>query len=144
MDPFAVIMTVIVGGLLLWIIFLGIYHPRSGADVLQWRPTRSPELEIQNEIDDVEQMLEAANERRRARGEDELTEEAMQARVNADLREANERRERYLDNADLRQMLTLANERRRRRGEPEVSEAEYRSQVEADRSQLARPPDESG
>src|SRR4029453_6726767 len=79
-DPLVLIMTVLIGGLLVWVIFLGLYHPRSGADVLQWRPTRSPELEAQNEVDDREQMLQAANERRRARGEPELTEETLQAR----------------------------------------------------------------
>src|SRR4051812_2602997 len=41
-DPLVLIMTVLIGGLLVWVIFLGLYHPRSGADVLQWRPTRSP------------------------------------------------------------------------------------------------------
>jgi hypothetical protein len=86
-DPLVLIMTVVIGGLLVWLIFLGLYHPRSGADVLQWRPTRSPELEAQNEVDDLEQMLQAANDRRRARGDAELTEEMLQARVLEDRRE---------------------------------------------------------
>ena len=75
MDPFALIVLGMVVGLLLWVLFLGLYHPRSGSEVLQWQPTRSAELEIQNELDDIEQMLEAANQRRRARGEAELTED---------------------------------------------------------------------
>lgn len=140
MDPFALIMLGLVGGLLVWVILLGVYHPRSGRDVLDWRPTRSPEVEIQNEIDDVEQMLEATNQRRRARGEEDLTEEGMRAAVQQELREANERRERYLGDADLKQMLALANERRRRRGEAEVTEAEYRAEVERDQ----RPPEPPG
>ena len=77
-------MTVLIGGLLVWLIFLGLYHPRSGADVLQWRPTRSPELEAELELEDVEQMLEAQNERRRRTGRPELTEEEMEARVRED------------------------------------------------------------
>jgi hypothetical protein len=135
-------MTVLIGGLLVWLIFLGLYHPRSGADVLQWRPTRSPELEAQNEVDDLEQMLQAANERRRARGEPELTEEVLQARVLEDRREQNELRASYLaanDDeseaavaADIAQMLARVNDGRRRRGEPELTLAEYRARIEAD------------
>ena len=135
-------MTVLIGGLLVWLIFLGLYHPRSGADVLQWRPTRSPELEAQNEVDDLEQMLQAANERRRARGEPELTEEVLQARVIEDRREQNELRAAYLAatddeseetvKADIAQMLARVNEGRRRRGEPEWSLAEYRARLDGD------------
>ena len=135
-------MTVLIGGLLVWVIFLGLYHPRSGADVLQWRPTRSPELEAQNEVDDLDQMLQAANERRRARGEPELTEEVLQARVIEDRREQNELRAAYLAanddesdeavEADIAQMLARVNDGRRRRGEPELTPAEYRARIEAD------------
>jgi len=84
MDPFALIMLGIIGGLLLWVVFLGLYHPRTGSDVLQWRPTRSAELEMQNELDDVDQMMEAANQRRRARGEAELTEDEYRLRLRAE------------------------------------------------------------
>lgn len=140
MDPFALIMVGLVVLLLLWVLFLGLYHPRTGKQVLDWRPTRSPELEVQNEIDDVAQMLEAANQRRRARGEAELTEAALRDRVSQDLREANERRDRYLGDADLRQMLEATNERRRRRGESELTEADYRERVEADRARFGRRP----
>src|SRR6059036_3369779 len=68
LDPFAVIILGGTGLLIVALLLIGAYHPRSGADVLRWRPTRSPEVEAQNEIDDLAQMLEAANERRRARG----------------------------------------------------------------------------
>jgi septal ring factor EnvC (AmiA/AmiB activator) len=139
-DPLVLIMTVVLGGLLVWVIFLGLYHPRSGADVLQWRPTRSPEVEAQNEVDDLEQMLQAANERRRARGEPELTEEMLEARVLDDRREQHRLREAYLAaeesveavEADIAQMLARVNDGRRRRGEPELSLAEYRARIQAD------------
>jgi hypothetical protein len=138
-DPLVLIMLVVVGGLVAWALFLGLYHPKSGADVLDWRPTRPPELEAQNEIDDLEQMLEATNERRRRRGEPELTEEMLEARVLEDRREQHRRRERYLAEseseadvrADIEQMLARVNEGRRRRGEPELTEAEYRAQLES-------------
>ena len=138
MDPMVLIMTVVVGGLLLWVVFLGLYHPRSGSDVLDWRPTRSPELEAQNEVDDMDQMLEAANERRRRRGEEELTEAHMEARVLEDQRERRRRRDEYLASqedagavdADVEQMLARVNDGRRRRGEPELTAAEYRAEIE--------------
>ena len=69
MDPFALIMLALVGGLLVVLLALGRFYPGSGAKQLDWRPTRSVELEVQNEIDDLEQMREAVNARRRARGE---------------------------------------------------------------------------
>jgi len=87
-DPFAAIM---LGGVLLLLVallLLGRFYPGSGAQQLDWRPTRSPELEVQNEIDDMDQMREAVNRRRRARGEPELTEDEVHARVAEDLRDA--------------------------------------------------------
>lgn len=44
------------------------------ADLLDWKPTRSPEVEAQNEVDDVRQMIEAQNQYRRKRGAKEITE----------------------------------------------------------------------
>ena len=75
MDPFAAIMLGGVVLLLVALLLLGRFYPGSGAEQLDWRPTRSPEVEVQNEIDDKDQMREAINRRRRARGEAELTEE---------------------------------------------------------------------
>jgi hypothetical protein len=86
-DPFALIMLAIVGGLLVAFLLLGRFYPGSGAKQLDWRPTRSAEVELRNEIDDEEQMFEAINARRRARGEAELTGEAVRARVAEDLAE---------------------------------------------------------
>ena len=44
------------------------FYTGNNAELLDWTPTRSPEVEVQNEIDDVQQMLEAQNEMRRRRG----------------------------------------------------------------------------
>jgi hypothetical protein len=93
-DPFALIMLALVGGLLVFLLALGRFYPGSGAQQLDWRPTRSVEVEVQNEIDDVDQMREAINARRRARGEGELTEDAVRARVAEDLAERRRLRER--------------------------------------------------
>jgi len=51
------------------------FYPGSGADLLDWRPTRDYETELELEMEDVQQMLEAQNEYRRRRGERELTED---------------------------------------------------------------------
>jgi hypothetical protein len=53
----------------------------SVADLVDWKPTRSPEVEAQNELDDVRQMLEAQNEMRRRRGAPEVDEDALRAEV---------------------------------------------------------------
>lgn len=56
------------------------YHG-STADLIDWKPTRSPEVEAQNEIDDVRQMVDAQNEMRRRRGAEEVDLEALRAEV---------------------------------------------------------------
>jgi hypothetical protein len=87
-DPFALIMLGGVAALVIVLLLLGRFYPGSGAQQLDWRPTRSVEVEVQNESDDVDQMREAVNRRRRARGEAELTEDDIRARVADDQAEA--------------------------------------------------------
>jgi len=70
-------LAVIVGVLFL----IGHFYQGSTADLVDWKPTRSPEVEAQNEIDDVRQMLEAQNEMRRRRGAAEVDEDALRAEV---------------------------------------------------------------
>lgn len=129
LDPFAVIMTVIVGGLLVILVLLGLFYPGSGAKQLDWKPTRSAELEVRNEIDDLDQMLAAANERRRRRGATQLTEEQLHAEVNAHTREQVRRRDDYTADLEIAQMLDRVNQRRRARGEPEQSLDELRTEL---------------
>ena len=133
MDPFAVIMLGIVGGMLVGLILLGLLHPRTGAQTLDWKPTRSVEQDIQNEIDDLDQMLEAANARRRRRVAPELTEEAVRARVGADLADTIKRREDHLADLEVVQMLDAKNARRRAKGLPEISVEEYRAKIAGER-----------
>jgi hypothetical protein len=87
MGPFAVVMLGLAAVFLLGLLALGRFYPGSGAEQLDWRPTRSVEVEVQNEIDDLDQMREAVNARRRARGQAELTEAELHERVAEDLRE---------------------------------------------------------
>ncbi len=67
----------IVGVLML----IGHFYKGSTADLVDWKPTRSPEVEAQNELDDVRQMLEAQNEMRRRRGAPEIDEQGIRVEV---------------------------------------------------------------
>jgi hypothetical protein len=104
-DPFALIMLAIVGGLVVVLLLLGRFYPGSGAQQLDWRPARSVETEVQNEIDDMDQMRDAINARRRARGQAELTDGAVRDRVAEDLRARIARREDPDDEAQHRAAL---------------------------------------
>jgi len=70
-------LAVIIGVLVL----LGHFYQGNTADLVDWKPTRSPEVEAQNEIDDVRQMLEAQNEMRRRRGAAEIDEGKLRAEI---------------------------------------------------------------
>ncbi|MEO7198284.1 MAG: hypothetical protein ABIZ50_07395 [Solirubrobacterales bacterium] len=50
-------------------------YPGSGADLVDWKPTRDYETEFQLEEDDIQQMIAAQNAYRRKRGAEELTEQ---------------------------------------------------------------------
>jgi hypothetical protein len=83
-DTFPIIFLVgllIVVGLL---VLLARLYPGSGADLLDWGPTRSYEAEIELEMQDVEQMLEAQNAYRRRRGEREISEDEFREGVARD------------------------------------------------------------
>ena len=128
-DTFALIMTGLVGGLLLFLILLGVFIPGNGSRQLDWKPTRSAEVEVQNEIDDLDQMLEAANARRRRRGVAELTEDTLHAQVREHTREQTRRRDDYMADLEIAQMLDATNARRRDRGEPELTLPELRAEL---------------
>jgi hypothetical protein len=91
------VFTVVFGGLLLFfvvtVLLLGLFSKRSARDYLDWKPTRSPEVEAQNELDDVEQMIEAQNELKRRRGAPEISEEEIAQRVREDRDELRRWRE---------------------------------------------------
>lgn len=56
------------------LVLLGRSYPGSGADLLDWKPSRDYETELELEQDDIAQMLAAQNEYRRRRGAEEITE----------------------------------------------------------------------
>ena len=78
MDAFTLVSTVLVGALIVTVVLLGVFSKRSALDILDWKPTRSPRVEAENEVDDIEQMVAAQNELRRRRGKPERTLEEIE------------------------------------------------------------------
>ena len=66
------------------IVLVGHFYPGSGADLLDWKPTRSYETEVELERDDIQQMIDAQNEMRRRRGAPELTHDELNKKVAED------------------------------------------------------------
>lgn len=60
--------------IVLVLVLLSRSYPGSGADLLDWKPTRDYETEFKLEEDDIAQMIAAQNRYRRKRGAEELTE----------------------------------------------------------------------
>ena len=125
-DTFTVIVVVGLVLMVLAVLALGMFYPGSGAEQLDWKPTRSPQVEAQNEVDDVAQMIEAANERRRRLGKPERTLEQVEMSV----MEAQQERRRLAAeaaerDADIDDMLALKNARRARKGLPALTREEY-------------------
>ncbi len=83
------------GILVVGLLLIGRFYPGSGADVLDWKPTRSPEVEAQNDVDDITQMIEAQNELRRRRGLPERDEEQIETSMRRHREELAEQRRRY-------------------------------------------------
>jgi hypothetical protein len=95
MDEFSAFVFGSIVVVILIFLAIGKWYPGSGADQVDWRPTRSPELEAELELDDLDQMLEAQNERRRRSGRPEITEDSVRAQVEDDERWRKEQSERY-------------------------------------------------
>ncbi len=95
MDEFGLFVFFALVVLVLIFLAIGRYYPGSGAEQVDWRPTRSPGLEAELELEDVDQMIEAQNERRRASGRAEITEQDVHAKVRADERWRREQADRY-------------------------------------------------
>ena len=131
MDPFALIVIAVIVLLVTAVVLIGILYPGSGADQLDWRQTRSAELEYTNEIDDLEQMEAAVNAKRRARGAAEISHVELKAEIEREL--AGTHNDPDLEEEDLAQLLEARNSRRRARGEAEQTLEEF------ERSLLAGP-----
>lgn len=60
--------------IVLVLVLLARAYPGSGADLVDWKPTRDYETELELEGDDIAQMIAAQNAYRRRRGAREMTE----------------------------------------------------------------------
>jgi hypothetical protein len=92
-DAFSLVLGGLMVAFLVAVVALGLFSQRSPREFLDWKPTRSPELEAENELDDVAQMVEAQNAMKRRRGAPEISEEEMEARTRADAEELRRWRE---------------------------------------------------
>lgn len=92
MDDFTYIVVGGLGAFVLALVVIAKLYPGSGADVIDWKPTRSLETEVELELEDIGQMLEAQNERRRARGEAERTEADFEREVAEHIRDQERRK----------------------------------------------------
>src|SRR2546430_15223967 len=79
-----------VGFIVLALVLLARAYPGSGADLVDWRPTRSYEDEARLESEDIQQLIEAQNEMRRRRVQRDPT----RADASRNAREDQEHRER--------------------------------------------------
>jgi hypothetical protein len=118
-DAFALVLLGGIVALVLLVFLLGAFYPGSGLEQLGLREARQIiETREALEAEDLDQMLAAHNERRRARGQDEVTVDDFELRVANDLAEQRRRRDEYLADRELDQLLEATNERRRKRGLP--------------------------
>jgi hypothetical protein len=92
-DGFTIFIICVLVAMVVAFLAIGKWYPGSGADVLDWKPTRSIETEIELEQDDVQQMIEAQNERRRKTGRPERSEDEVRAQVAAEQAELRRRRD---------------------------------------------------
>ena len=90
---FILISAGLVGFIVLVLVLLARAYPGSGADLVDWRPTRSYEDEARLETEDIQQMIDAQNQMRRRRGKPDLTrsDASRMAREDEDIRERQRR-----------------------------------------------------
>jgi len=131
MDPLALIIVGGLGGLVVAMLLLGWSGPGHGPEAADWHPAQSAQNRAQDEADDLEQMLEAANRRRRRRGEAELTEASLRQSVAQDVDENHARRDTSGVDEEIVQLLEVKNRRRIAKGLAPISAEEYRRVLES-------------
>jgi hypothetical protein len=128
-DPFALVLLGGLAALILWIWLLGKYYPGGGLEQLGLKSAREiTERREELDAEDLAQMLDAHNARRRARGEREVTVGDLENRVMEDLAEQRRRRDAYLADRELDELLEATNARRRARGLPERTREQARQE----------------
>jgi len=92
-DAFTLVVVVGLGALVLVFWLLGRYYPGSGLEQLGLQSARQlAERREELEAEDLDQMLRAHNERKRARGEPEVSAEDVEAGLLRERSEAHRRR----------------------------------------------------
>ncbi len=94
-DIFTLIVVGGMVGMIVFILLLGLYHPKTGAEILDWKPTRSAELEAQNDVDDLDQMIAAQNALRARHGKAPRTQDDVEEEVRRHKAELEEYSQRY-------------------------------------------------
>ena len=125
MDSFALVLLAGLAVLVLWVWILGRSNQSRGMELFGLRSARQITEEREElEAEDLAQMLEAHNARRRRRGEADMTVADLERRVMEDINEQRRRREAYLADRELDELLEATNARRRARGLPERTREE--------------------
>ena len=125
MDSFALVLLVGLAVLVLWVWILGRSNQSRGMELFGLRSARRITEEREElEAEDLAQMLEAHNARRRRRGQADLTVADLERQVMDDVNEQRRRREAYLADRELDELLEATNARRRARGLPERTREE--------------------
>ncbi|MFZ0087886.1 MAG: hypothetical protein WAL63_00150 [Solirubrobacteraceae bacterium] len=120
MDPFAIVLLAVLAALLLWVWLLGRANETRGTQQFGLRSaTQISEDREELEAEDLAQMLEAHNARRRRRGEADVTVGDLEQRVMQDVSDQRRRSAQYLADHELDQLLEATNARRRAKGLPE-------------------------
>ena len=130
-DAFAIVLIGALAALVLWVWVLGRHHEGGSLEPFGLRSGRQITEDRESlEADDLAQMLDAHNARRRRRGEPEVTVADLEVRAAQDVRELRRRREAYLADymadRELDELLAATNARRRARGLPERTRDEVR------------------
>jgi hypothetical protein len=104
-DTFAIVLVGVIAAGLLGVWLLAKSFPGSGVEQLGLRTARQISEDREAlEAEDLGQMLAAHNERRRRRGEPEVTVADLELRVMDELQQQRRRREEYLAESELDQM----------------------------------------
>jgi len=126
-DSFTVVVLAGLAGMVLFLVVIGLFNQGSSLEQIGLRtPRQIEESREELEAEDLAQMLEAHNARRRRRGEPEVTAEDIEMRVMQDVNDQRRRREALLADRELDQLLAATNERRRARGLPERTREDVR------------------
>jgi hypothetical protein len=124
-DSFALVLIAGLAILVLWVWILGRANQGRGMEPFGLRSARRiTEDREELEAEDLAQMLEAHNARRRRRGQADMTVADLERRVMEDINEQRRRRDAYLADRELDELLEATNARRRARGLPERTREE--------------------